>query len=287
MAIGEVTYTLSAFKRAGFVGRGGQLVLESGHEMPRAFEALAAVIMESNEAMVEIETRELWGQVNGPVPTPQGPMALVTECEPAKALTMVLDQIKGGLERRGISGRLRPAKTVQHKVFDNNSYRSLGALLMLPVDEDLLLGGYDPRERGPRPFQWLVSPELTRAAVTPLLDWVLEVDGPVYVWIGATQIELGPDAVVDFVCSTLPVDYMVAVRRFPDDSRLRRVCFSEYGGVTVQSFDPTQPREHHLAQLTGLLEQLAPHINAGLVREASTGTRDRQSSRGTHPSCRW
>ena len=285
MTTGHVSYSLPAFKRARFVGRGGQVVLEGvGADALGALDAFAVAVEDCTEYLVEFEAREIWGQVNAPVLTPDGPMAYVTECEPAKALPLMLERLRDILEREGVTGTLRPGRQARHPLFGNNEFPCLGAWLFLPVDEDEVLATYSTANRGPIKQAWAVSAEETRAVLAPVINWVLAVEGPVYVTVGSTGFQMDPGAVEDFVVSTLPVDSMVEVQRIPDDRRCRRVAFSSYGAVIVQAFDPSIERTDILNHLMVLARSVAGDTRGAFIREMGTWTTSRDLLRASQPT---
>lgn len=278
MTAGSVIYSVPAFRRAGFVGGSKQLLLVTKGDQQEALLALREVIADANEVLVTAEADEVYIAVNGPIPTPQGPMAMVVECEPGKAVGRLLAFVARGLEARGISGTLRPGpNSVDDPVFGRRTFPSLGAMFFLPVDRRSVLASYDPWFKGPAEVGWQVDPVTTRAVVEPVLEWVLGIEGPVRVHVAASTFLLDAEHVGEFLFQTLPVDYMVSVERTPESARMRRVRFSEHGGVTVQSYDTALERERHAVELEGLLRRLAPLVTTGLVREMSTNTRDRES----------
>src|SRR6478672_7067214 len=115
---GRVSYTRSAFTRAGFVGSGGTLLLTADQDPQAALKAFEVAIEVCNDFMEPLEDRDLWGRIDAPVLTPSGPMAIVTECEPGRALTLMLDKLAETLELQHIAGQLKPGKTAGHEVFD-------------------------------------------------------------------------------------------------------------------------------------------------------------------------
>lgn len=271
----EVRYSTAAFKRAGFLGAGGQLLLETSHDSTAALAGLEQVISASNEFFAELEMQGLWAQINRPVPTPEGPLALVTECEPARALTMMLDRIARGLEESGISGKLRPATRPPADIFGRVSYPALGAMVMLPIERETLHESYDPWIRRPSRVGWMVDPTVTQSVVGAVMDWILHIDGRVQVSVGGSRFVTDPSGVSDFVVDALPVDHMIRVSRSPDPEHRRVVEFSQYGCLSLVEFDVTRDRRGQLIELTDILRAASAHANNAFIRELSSsgGTR--------------
>jgi hypothetical protein len=273
----EVTWSAAAFRRAGFVGGGQMLWLQGAADEPDVLAAFGEAIAASNEVMAEAERDELHAQVDSPAPTPVGPMALVQDCEPAEAMTAMLDLVARALEARGVSGVLRPAAWVDNPVFDSQVFTCLGAMLLLPVDVPAMLASYDAHARKPTDVGWHVEPAVTERVLRRLLDWVLAGDGLVHVTV-ANQLVLDPGAVTDFVLRTVPQVRTLTVRRSAEGTRLRGLRTSENGCVSLQSYDPAVPRADHLAALQALLREVSGDLSAGFVRETRTNDKDRQSN---------
>lgn len=281
MQPGQISRTESAFKRPKFVGGGKLLLLKTPDDRDLALAAMAEAIMESNVAMGEAENDSLFAQVNGPVPGPEGPIAIVRDCEPLKAMRMMLDHIARGLEARGISGTLVPAKEQRDKHFHNISFPALTAGLFLPMDTGIFNDPDKLARHLNRVGGWKIEAELTRTVLTPLIDWVLGIDGSTYVGIGVPHFLVEPDAVTDLVLGVLPVEWMVMVTRVTSQRRKRWISMRDYGAVVVGEYAPDRAEAETRGDLTNLLRQAAPHLNAGMIRQATTGMHaDRRSYLG-------
>jgi hypothetical protein len=257
------------------VGSGGPLLLETSHNRKDALYAFQYAIGKTNDDFVELEKDELWARINAPVPTPDGPMALVTECEPSRALTLMLEKLARGLEEAGVSGKLRPGKQFIDYHFENNAFPALNALVTLPVDQAALLASYDPYIKRPDRVEWLVERDITRQVVDRVMEWVLDIEGPVQVWVGATRFQMDAESVADFVVDTLPSQYMLSVARSTGHDRRRAAQFSEYGCLSVASYDVNLSRAQHLSELIGVMRSIAPQSNTAFVREASSSATER------------
>jgi hypothetical protein len=196
----------------------------------------------------------------------------------------MLEKLARGLEEAGVSGKLRPGKPFIDYHFQNNSFPALSALVTLPVDQAALLASYDAYLKRPDRVEWLVDGDITRQAVNRVVDWVLGIEGPVQVRVGATGFRMNAESVADFVVDTLPSQYMLTVARSPGHDRRRAVRFSEYGCLSVASYDLDLGREQHLGELIAVMCSVAPRSNAAFVREASSSGSGRTLLRTLPPT---
>lgn len=263
-----VTYTLSAFKRAGFVGGDQHLLLMADQDPHTALDALQAATNAVTKELLEYEHRdEAYISLDGPVPTPAGPIARVRDCEPAKALPLMLDHLAADLASRGITGRLVPAKTFKDdSPFGNNALPALGMLLSPLNDTDAMYAAFDDWRKHPGNRGSWVDEARHRRVITALVDWVTHVQGTVLIHTTAT-IEATPDALVPYLTRALRDEPLLGISATSPDRRTRRqVRFAE-SEVIVCDYDPDQPRAEQLDSLTDLATRLAPDLAYALIRE--------------------
>lgn len=264
-----VTYTLSAFKRAKFVGGGQHLLLRSNQANDVALQALAEATYSVTEALREYEERdEAYVMLDSPIPTPNGPMTRVRDCEPAKALPLMLDRLAAELTARGITGTLTPVKDV---FVDGPTGPVLGMILSPLNDTDAMYAAFEnwrhlPLKRG----SW-VEEDRHRRIITSLMDWLTQIEGTVLIHT-TTTIETSPEGLVDYVTQTLHSQHRFGISATSTDSRTRRkVRFAE-SEIIVYDFDLDHPRRNQLVTLTSLATRIAPDIAYALIRELRSTT---------------
>lgn len=271
-------YTLSAFKRAGFIGGGKLLWLDTSDDWVTARDALADVLAHEIWPLLgELEDdHELYLQVAEPVPGPRGPLAIVDECEPTKALTYLLDALAAGLSQRGVSGTLRPAKYVSHPYFDNHSQPALSAVFVLPIDLEAYFTSM-PFEGGAPRDGWWVDPTTTRAALAPIVDWVVQGGADYWMTIDSTQFHVDSATVLDMLCSTLGhgKSNRLRFRATSGDTALRQLDSQATGLIIATEYERSVPRQHQLNNVNSLLETIGPLASVSFVKSMSTSPNDR------------
>ncbi len=269
-----VTYTLSAFKRDRFVGGGKHLLLQSDQDPELTLHAFRESTYAVTEALHDHEVRdEAYVVLDGPVPSPNGPIARVQDCEPAKALPLMLEHLAADLTARGITGKLVPAKEAKDRSpVARDAWPVLGMILSPLDDTDAMYAAYeDWRHHQLRKGSW-VDEERLRRVVTTLVDWMTQIQGPVLIH-STTVVEADPAGLVDYVIQALKGRPRFAISATSSDNRRRQVRFA-YSEVLVYDFDPDQPRSQQLRALTDLATRLAPDLAYALVRELRSSTRD-------------
>lgn len=270
-----VSYTLSAFKRARFVGGGKHLLLQADQHPEVALQAMREATYAVTEALHDYEIRdEAYVVLDGPVPSPNGPIARVQDCEPAKALPLMLEHLAADLTARGITGKLVPAKEAKDRsAVARDEWPVLGMILSPLDDIDAMYDAYeDWRHHQLRKGSWVEQQRLRRV-VTTLIDWMTEIQGPVLIHT-TTTVEADRTGLVDYVVQALRGRPRLAISASdPDHNKRRQVRFA-YSEVIVYDFDPDHPRTQQLVALTDLATTLAPDLAYALVRELGTSTRD-------------
>ena len=263
-----VGYTLSAFKRAGFVGGGKALLLRADQEPGVALAALRASTVAVNEALYEYEGRdEAYVVIDGPVPTPAGPIARVQDCEPAKALPLMLDRLAAELTARGITGRLVPASTF--KGVGISGQNALGMLCSPLTETDAMYAAFEDWRRLPAYRGLWVEEGRHRRVVTTLVEWVTQVEGTVLIHV-VDLYETDPAALVPYLTQALHSDSRLGFSVTSPDRRTRREVQFADSEIICYDYGPDQPRRAQLASLTDLATRLAPDLAYALVRELRT-----------------
>ena len=265
----EVTYSVAALKRAGIVGGGQLLQLQTKADAEPALAAYADAVAQANAAMHEAEREELYAQLNAPVPTPGGPAAFVRDCEPTAALERMLELLSTVVRSHGISGRLVAVKPIVHRRFDNVSLPTLSAGFLLSVDQAEFAARYDPAKRRFDHTAWCVPDDTTRAYLETALPWVLEVGGTVRVSIGEGSVHVDAEHVVELLTQTLSLEPQVSVMSTPDDDHMRVLQFGLAGWAAAGAYEPT-PRAAQLDDLLDLLSATASTVDASFVRASLT-----------------
>ncbi|WP_156391909.1 MULTISPECIES: hypothetical protein [unclassified Nocardioides] len=271
-------YTLSAFKRAGFVGGGRLLWLDTSDDWATARDALADVLAHEIWPLLgELEDdHKLYLQIAEPVPGPRGPLAVVDECEPAKALTHLLEVLAAGLYQRGVSGTLRPAKDESHPYFDNRSKPALSAMFVLPIDVEAYFTSM-PYEGGVPREGWWVEATATREALAPIVDWVIQGGTDYWMTIDSAQFHIDPTTALDMLCSTLGhgKSNRLRFRATSGDTALRQLHTQDTGLIIATEYERSVPREDQLSDVRGLLEAVGPLASVSFVKGLSTMPNDR------------
>lgn len=269
-----VTYTLSAFKRARFVGGGKPLVLRADQDTAIAMDALKNAAARAWEVLYPLEGKGLaYVTFGATVPTPQGPMLQVIDCEPAKALPLMLESLAAELTALGITGQLTPVKTVREAdMFGGAEVPVLGMAFAPLEDTEAMFATYEDWRDAPGLRGCWVPPERLNLVVHTLAEWVTAVEGTLIVHSSAASIEMDPAGLVDYVTQHLRAPSVLRVSAIsPDQRRRRQIVFCD-AEVLVYDYDPDHPRTDQLASLTDLFTRLAPHLAYGLIRELTTKT---------------
>jgi len=265
----KVSYDLSAFKRAKFVGGGKAMRLEADQDDATAIAALHDACEVVTDEFVEREHIDDYVMVGDPVPTPSGPMAPVQDCEPAKALPLMLERVAAELAARGINGRLVPVKTEPDLPFSMEVFPTLGMLLAPLIDTDAMYAGYGSWLNGTPQFACWVEPARLRRVVSELVEWATQVEGQILVGV-VDRIEVSRTGLVDYVCSTLLREFMLTLSVTTSDNRRRRQVRFIDMDVIVYDYDPDRPRREQLTHLSDLATNVAPDLSFALVREMGT-----------------
>jgi hypothetical protein len=267
-----VTYTLSAFKRAKFVGGGKHLLLKSDQDLDVALEALREVANVVTEDLYEYETRdEAYVSLGPTVPTPHGVMLWVRDCEPAKALPLMLDRVAVELAARGIVGTLVPAKTYNDTPFGSQPFPVLGMLLSPLNDTDAMYAAFEDWDANPPHGGLWVDEDRHQRVIELLMDWLTRIEGTVLIH-SAGNVEVDPSSLVPYVTRTLESEPTFAVSATSPDRRWRRQITFYQSEILVYDYEPDQPRRDQLDSLVELSVQLAPDLAYALVREIWTST---------------
>lgn len=271
----RVEYTVSAFKKAGFVDGGRLMLLAPTGDRVHALEALRDTIASCTDTWSGLEVDDVWIRVRPPAVGPDGPLAYVEDAEPSKALSRMLEDVARGLEERGVSGRLKPAPSASSSYFGSLMFPAWNAAMKLRAPADSQESGFD----------WKSDRAMSSAALGLIVDWLLDTDGPVYVSNGA-NFSVPPEEALTILLDSAARDNLVWMKRTDNERRLRELHVRGGGWVSLVHYDVDRPRLELLDGLTGVLERISPFISFGFVRDGFSRARDQFEllSRSKHPA---
>lgn len=271
----RVEYTISAFKKAGFVDGGRLMLLVPAGDPADALSALHDTVAGHVDAWAELEADDLWIRVNPPTIGPDGPLAYVEDSEPSKALSRMLDDVARGLEERGVSGKLKPAPSASSRYFGSLMFPAWNGVMRLSA----------PGDSGMQALDWQFDRDLAREGLGPLVEWMLDTDGPVYVSNGA-NFSISAEQALDILLDSVGRKDLVRLERTDNHRRLRQLRTGPRGWVSLVHHDADRSRLELLDELSGVLESVAARISFGFVRDNLSNARDQFEllSRSKHPA---
>lgn len=247
------------------------LVLEESGDPLAALEALRATIDDAGPAVQEAAHAGALLTFGTPTPGPSGPLVPLLHWDtpgfvgPDLRRTtagIALTHLTAGLQRRGVSGRLRAPDHVANGYFDRVTLPTLSAVLLLPLDLNAFKQTMGPGVN----YCWPVDPHIARSVLGPAVAWVTEIGGATTM-DGALVV---PEAAVDLLVDRLPFAN-ASVRTTPHNARMRLVRASSYGMVVVHGHDAARSKAEQLEDLSDLLRGVAPHVITAFIREIPLG----------------